>query len=269
MKHLEASYGITLQDTCNDNVSEHVQNIIRIGFSCLENVFSDTEIDDITRAFDDTFCQYQNKYGSEFLKSIDEHNGVRMPFILNKTFLKIPFNETLLSIIRNLMGNNFILNQQNAIINPAKAEYNQDKWHRDLCYTHNTFSKPLMINALYCVDDFTLTNGSTFVLPGSHNFNNFPSENFVENNQLRVKAKRGSLIILDSMLFHKGSRNFSDSPRRAINNVFASPHIKQQIDINSDNTSHLDLDENEKKLLGVHYKTFSNVETYLNSRKSS
>ncbi|WP_457831307.1 phytanoyl-CoA dioxygenase family protein, partial [Staphylococcus aureus] len=77
-------------------------------------------------------------------------------------------------------------------------------WPRDLPYQHYVSSTPLAVNALFCVDDFTLDNGSTFVIPATHKEINYPSESFVERNAVQVTAKAGQYILLDCMLFHSG-----------------------------------------------------------------
>ena len=94
------------------------------------------------------------------LQSLNEHNGIRAPFLIDKTgiFVKLVTNDKLLQLVSKLIKGSFYLNQQNGIINPAGNTYNQGMWHRDLPYQHFTSSSPLGINALYCVDDFTIEN---------------------------------------------------------------------------------------------------------------
>ena len=51
--------------------------------------------------------------------------------------------------------------------------------------------------------------------------------------QRNVEAKAGSIIVFDSMLYHRGGRNTSGRPRLGINHIFVLPFIKQQIDLPS------------------------------------
>jgi ectoine hydroxylase-related dioxygenase (phytanoyl-CoA dioxygenase family) len=44
-----------------------------------------------------------------------------------------------------------------------------------------------------------------------------------------ITAPAGSLIVFDSMLFHRAGINRSQAMRRGVNNVFALPFLKQQI----------------------------------------
>lgn len=121
------------------------------------------------------------------------------------------------------------------------------------------------MNALFCVDDFTLDNGSTFVIPATHKEINYPSESFVERNAVQVTAKAGQYILLDCMLFHSGGFNRTQKERRAVNHVFTIPYFKQQIklagQLNMD-----DLTPAERELFGIPYQEPLSIESYLSSR---
>jgi hypothetical protein len=226
------TYGILEKVAEHSVVDGNVEDILNNGFTILNECFSEKEIEEINYNFDNIKNQYFKKYSYEYLKSLDEHNTVRLPFLMDKsgTFIKLATSEKLLELIARLIKGAFYLNQQNGIINPAGLTYNQNFWHRDLPYQHFTTSTPLGINALYCIDDFTIENGSTFVLPGTHKITKFPSDRFVKNNAKQLIAKAGSYIVLDCMTFHSGGTNKSLNDRRAVNHVFTMPHIKKQID---------------------------------------
>lgn len=226
------NYGINEQTQIKSEIDKKIEDISINGFTVLKDCFNKTEILKISKCFNDTKEQFHKMYSYSYLQSIDEHNGIRAPFLIDKTgtFIKLATNKKLLQLVSRLIKGLFYLNQQNGIINPAGNTYNQGMWHRDLPYQHFISSSPLGINALYCVDDFTVENGSTFVLPGTHKVTKFPSNMFVKENAKQITAKAGSYIVLDCMIFHSGGTNKSLNDRRAINHVFTMPHIKKQID---------------------------------------
>ena len=167
-----------------------------------------------------------------------------------------------------LIHGKFILNQQNGIINPPRADYNQGAWHRDFPYQHFVSSRPLAINALFCVDDFTIENGATYVLPASHKSGPFASKTFVERHAVQVVAKAGSFILLDCMLFHAGGFNQSSRPRRAVNHVYNIPYFKQQINIPL-NLGAAGLSSQAKEVFGFTFQEPGSVADYLAQRKGS
>ena len=122
-----------------------------------------------------------------------------------------------------------IINLQNAIINKPNEEHHQSSWHRDLPYQDWIISKPLAVNAFYCMSDFTSQNGATFLLPFSQKIEKFPSKRYVEENQIQMIAPKGSVVLFDSMVFHRASFNSTSNVRYGINNMFVVPILKQQI----------------------------------------
>ena len=159
-------------------------------------------------------------YGEPKLRSLNEFHTIRSPLTHGgDVFLRLVLNENLLSTLKKLISGKFILNQQNGVINPPQETYNQGVWHRDLPYQHFVSTKPLAINALFCVDDFTFENGATFVLPASHKTEAFPSASYIRKNSVQIEAKAGSFILLDCMLFHAGGFNKTHLERRAVNHV--------------------------------------------------
>lgn len=261
------SYGICERDEITSEIDKNIEDIRINGFTVLNECFKENEIEEISKCFDDTKEQYYKLYTYSHLQSLNEHNGIRTPFLIDKTgiFVKLVTNDKLLQLVNKLIKGSFYLNQQNGIINPAGNTYNQGMWHRDLPYQHFTSSSPLGINALYCVDDFTLENGSTFVLPGTHKVTKFPSEIFVKENAKQITAKAGSYIVLDCMIFHSGGVNNSSNDRRAVNHVFTIPHIKKQIDYHFNEIPSI-VPEKVKNIFDNN-RNNHNINEYLESRK--
>ena len=161
-----------------------------------------------------------------------------------------------------------VLNQQNGIINPPNGkQYNQGAWHRDLPYQHFVSSRPLAINALFCLDPFTIENGATMVLPASHRQKAFTSDLLVKTQALPVAAPAGSFIVLDCMVFHSGGVNTTAAPRRAVNHVYTIPLIRQQIDMPSALGDEFTADSNLRRLLGYNVRQPRSVAEYLAGRQ--
>lgn len=260
-----SSYGIleTVQvDTDVDRIAEEMQ---ALGFSTLDSGMDASAVKAFQDIFDATHAEYISLHGAKLLEDADESNTVRMPMLLDRAFLTLATNPRLQSLLRRLIPGASILNQQNALINPAEKDYNQAAWHRDLPYQHFTSSTPLAINALFCVDDFTLENGATCVLPASHKQGPFPSESFSDKHACPLEVPAGTFIILDCMTFHRGGQNRSQRNRRAVNHVFTIPFFKQQIDIPSHMAAKT-LNGAEKKLLGFPYETAKSVSDFIRTR---
>ena len=261
-----ASYGILQQSQNEHDFNPAVEQIKSKGFAILDSGYSTSELESLVDAFEQTRKDYLKTYGETRLRDINEHQTIRSPLTLgNPAFLNLAMNENLHSTLRLLIAGKFLLNQQNGLINPARDVSTQGAWHRDLPYQHFVSSRPLAINALFCIDDFTFENGATFVLPESHKSEDFPSPQYIQQNAVQIEAKAGSFIVLDCMVFHSGGYNKTDAERRGVNHLFTIPYFKQQIKI-PDNLKTTNLSDSEKEILGFGFQEPGSIEDYFSTR---
>ena len=259
------SYGVLAQDNPASELDEVAEQVRRIGYAVLDSGYTMGELTQLSDAFNQTRTDYVQKYGKQRLRSANEFHTVRAPLTWDPAFVRLATNQNLLSVLGRLIIGKFILNQQNCVINPPAETYNQGAWHRDLPYQHFVSNTPLAVNALFCVDDFTQENGSTFVLPASHRAVNFPSASYIQRNALQIEAKSGEYILLDCMLFHSGGFNRTIVERRAVNQVFTIPYFKQQIKL-PELMSNAVLSEIQKEIFGFNYQEPISIDQYLNDR---
>lgn len=86
------------------------------------------------------------------------------------------------------------------------------------------------INVLFAIDAFSVSNGATWVIPGSHQRPDRPPADEVAARARPVECDAGSMIVFDSTLWHAAGANTSGRDRLAINHQFTRSFIKQQID---------------------------------------
>jgi ectoine hydroxylase-related dioxygenase (phytanoyl-CoA dioxygenase family) len=262
-------YGVTEQSDASNTTAAACEQIRRLGYAVVDGGYGTDWLATLSDAFDRAHCTATARHGGPAaLTAIDEHNTIRLPLAYEPQFLELATNPAILAICRELIAGYVVLNQQNGIINPPNgARYNQAAWHRDLPYQHFTSSRPLAINALFCLDAFTPDNGSTLVLPASHLQEAFPSDSFAATERKTVTAPAGSFIVLDCMTYHSGGVNTTDRPRRAVNHMYTIPLIRQQIDLPTALGNDFTGDADVRRLLGYEVTTPSSVGAYLASRK--
>ncbi len=262
----EAFYGVLTRDQPSPGEEEAAEQVRRLGYAVLDSGYGPAQLQALSERFEQAHESYLATWGAERLRGLNEHWTIRALLThADAMFMDLAVNPVLLKVLRLLIEGKFILNQQNGIINPPGESYNQGAWHRDLPYQHFVSSRPLAVNALFCIDDFTKDNGSTFVLPASHKMEAFPSVHYVKKNALQVEARAGQFILLDCMLFHSGGFNQSDRKRRAVNHVYNIPYFKQQINLPG-NMSADGLSAEMQELLGFNYREPVSIEQYLASR---
>ena len=181
------------QSVLADELERAAENLRLLGFAVLDAGYAAAQIAELQSRFEDLRTRVAAEYGAEALQAIDEHNTIRCPLGMDEAFLDLAMNERILNLCDRLMGPGFILNQQNGIVNSGDAEtYNQAFYHRDLPYQHFVSSRPLALNALYCIDEFTAENGCTVVNPQDPQGGGIPSDDFIRANERIVTAPAGS-----------------------------------------------------------------------------
>ena len=263
------SYGILEQTSVTDDIDKAVESVRGIGYAVINGDYDQGQIERLSAAFGRAHHEAARAHGGmDALRAIDEHNTIRLPLAYEQEFVELARNERIAAICSRLIGDYFVLNQQNGVTNPARTEtYSQGAWHRDLPYQHVVLSRPIAVGALFCIDEFTNTNGATRVLPASHRHEAFPSESYVEAHATTVEAPAGSFIVIDSMLFHTGGQNTTETARRGVNHVYTTPIIRQQIEIPAALGDSFTTDGKLRRLLGYDVQTPRSIADYLNMRK--
>jgi hypothetical protein len=264
------SYGVLETETEHDDLSLKVEHLRNLGYTTLDSNFALEKIAEIRQKSQVVADRYIELYGHHDLDGLGESNSYRSPALIDQSFFEIASHSKLQELVGRLITGKFYLNQQNLVINPPMSKnYTQLKYHRDLPYQHYVSSRPLAINALYAVDDFTFENGATFVIPASHKVEKFPTQSYLESTQLQVTVKAGTFLVLDCMLYHAAAPNLSKNARIGLNHVFTSVMFAPQINWKT-SLEEMDVPSSESitELLGLNFTSPQNVDEYLRRRKN-
>ncbi|MBY0292314.1 MAG: phytanoyl-CoA dioxygenase family protein [Alphaproteobacteria bacterium] len=251
LDHNVLTHAIKDRNYVNSNIDLHVEELKIKGYTIVESGLDIKFLDYVRLRIDEIYKEQCENLGGELnLEKINDKNIARAPSAHDKIFIDIAMNKPIHDICKRMLGEYFILMSQNAIINKPGTDHYQFTWHRDLNYQHYTSSHPLALSALLCIDPFSGKTGGTYVLEGTHLQKEFPSDQYVVKNQIVVEAPIGSIIVFDSMLFHRTGLNQSNIIRRAVNHIITVPMIAQQYKFSS-MVEHLgDFDEYTKRFLG-------------------
>lgn len=88
----------------------------------------------------------------------------------------------------------------------------------------------LMLNTLVMLDDFTKTNGATWLMEGGHCHKYKPEKDIFKNGAFQITGKAGSIAVWNSNLWHKAGENKTDKPRRSVTPELSRPFFKQGYD---------------------------------------
>lgn len=261
-------YGVRVANQAQDSLAEAAETLRLLGYAVVESGLLPEQIEELRIRFDTLLAERQARYGLERLLAIGEADLLRCPLADDRRFLQLAANAAILALCERLLGPGFILNQQNGIVNPAGAtHYSQSAYHRDLPYQHFVSSRPLALNALFCLDPFTSENGATFVIPASHQQEAFPSEPVIAAQARQIAAPAGSFLVLDCITYHCGGANRTARDRRAVNHVYTIAMFRQQIDLPAMLGDGFTADPALRQLLGLRHPTARSVDEFIAGRE--
>tara|TARA_Y100001937_G_C7124448_1_gene334237 strand:- start:1837 stop:2592 length:756 start_codon:yes stop_codon:yes gene_type:complete len=227
------------------------------GFQVLPDFLSLEEVNLYKQKSIDICKRQESQFGKDNIALINEENVARSPFLYDDKFKKLFYSDQVLEVVHDILGKYAILSLQNSIIVPPEEHHHQSFYHRDIIYQEFTSSKPLAINIYYCLDDYSKHNGGTCFIERSHLHEKL-SRNAVETTP---KVPAGSVILFNSMTFHKAGINKSSNIRCGINNMFTLPFVKQQINYPAYFGSPTE-DESLNQILGFRSQEFDSVQSF-------
>jgi hypothetical protein len=88
-------------------------------------------------------------------------------------------------------------------------------------------------NTVWMLDDFTLENGALRCVPGSHQWKQLPQQVMPDPyashpEELLVTGKAGDVVVMNAHMWHGGTANRTDFPRRALHGFFCRWDKPQQ-----------------------------------------
>ena len=170
--------------------------------------------------------------------------------------------------MRRFFNSKYVLNSYSGISLKKDRDNYSVNVHKDV----RTFSGDInmMLNSLIMLDDFTVENGATYLLAGSHLKNERPDNDFFFANAKRAVAKKGSIVFWDSKLWHASGTNLTDHKRECITFMFSRPFLKPAFDyINLFESSEIKkMSEELRQVLGYYSRIPRTLEDFYQPKDS-
>jgi ectoine hydroxylase-related dioxygenase (phytanoyl-CoA dioxygenase family) len=212
--------------------NKHLEELDILGYTLVKNALQPLEVKELKNELERIWNIQEKEVEGVFnIKEIAENNIVRAPLAYSDLFIKAYNNSKTIPLIKEILGDYFILSQENGVIVHPNLTHSQNKWHRDLSHMNFVSDPPLAINTFFCLTNFTVETGATQLLPHSHKINYEPSAEYMSNHGISIEAEAGDVFLFNSMLFHRTGINVSQGKRIGLNHIYTKYILKQQIDI--------------------------------------
>ncbi|MFT4521031.1 MAG: ectoine hydroxylase-related dioxygenase (phytanoyl-CoA dioxygenase family), partial [Halioglobus sp.] len=160
----------------------------------------------------------------------------------DKIFQDIVEDPTIMALCDALFMPNYLLTASQAIvIGPGETP---QPWHTDDSFYPVPRPRPMIsISTIVAVDGFTLENGATEMVPGSHLWDDekiaghYSSGDYETDLELverladeavPMEVSAGSCLVFAGTVLHRGGANNSSGSRRAFSNQYCEPWARAQ-----------------------------------------
>ena len=202
-------------------VEEQHQRLLRDGYVIIEDLVSQATLDVLR----EESAAYLSRLGRN---SFEGERTQRIYGVPEKLRSADPFIEQplILAHLDRLFQPNYLLSQAQ-VINVMSHSPSQPLHIDDGFYPWPRPRPPLSAATVFAVDDFTVDNGATLAIPGSHTWGEerFPT---AQDRTIAATMPAGSCILFLGNLWHGAGENRSDSDRLAITAQYCEPWVRTQ-----------------------------------------
>lgn len=231
-----------------NNLAKHQEDISTNGFTSVENVFTDAEIESLVFEIEKV-----DKSNATFRKT-DDLFAIRQFLKEVPSVSQIIFNDRLKEIIKELFGEGYFVVKSIYFDKPEKSNWFV-AWHQDLTISvnakidiegfgpwtvkQNQFAVQPPLDILkrnftirIHLDDTNENNGALKIVPGSHLKNVYRPEAIDWSKEVEHTCcvNKGGVMIMKPLLLHSSNRTTDNRKRRVVHIEFSKAQLPDEID---------------------------------------
>ena len=207
-------------------MEDHVFNMTTLGYNVIPDFFNTEVCDFLRNKLEQAISEYVPFDQSErsVLDKYHMHDLLSKDIVFAKTFEDPRFQQLLASIL----GEFWIMYAYTSSSLPPNGNNYGSRMHVDSPRFIPNY--PTNLGFIWALDDFTLDNGATYALPGSHNTDLMPTEKLFRKKSIRLTCKKGSAIVFNARMWHAAGANTTNEFRHALTINVCRPYMKQRMD---------------------------------------
>lgn len=200
------------------------------GYVLLEGFMSPAVLDSLRARVDELYEREGESAGAEFKQ---EPQTRRLANLVDKgeIFERIIAMPEILEFVAHVLGPELKLSSLN-----ARSANPHSDWVQPLHADAGAIADERgfwVCNTVWMLDDFTTANGALRVVPGSHRYGRLPQAALPDPTaphpgEVLVTGPAGSVVVQNAHLWHGGTANRTDRPRRAVHGFFTRRDKPQQ-----------------------------------------
>ena len=238
---------------------EKYNEVVENGYTTISNAISKELVADLRSKLAD-LVQTQRK--NQTVQTASDDYMVHNPMFLDPAFMNLLEHPSMVEVFDTFLSDTSIIYACTTSSMPAGSSNYSNRIHVDSPrIIPNYFSK---IGVILALDDFTIENGATYVLPKSQRLEVAPDHKIFYENAKRILIRAGDFAILDPRVWHSGGQNLSSEDRHAFTISGCRSFMRQRFDypryMNSELVS--GLSPTLRRLLGFNVRVPTSLEEY-------
>ncbi len=240
-----------------------LKNIDTLGYAVLENVITSEECEHYKVLLEESYTKFSPLYATNentTSHGLDNKSNEKVVYNLHNkdiSWYKLFENPKVLEVLDFMLLEGSYANSEpyylynNSARCPLKGNMGQ-QLHSDSRLPGINYC--IVANVLWLLDDFTVENGATRIVPGSHKYRSFAENGKTYDEEVLITGKKGSALIFNANVWHGGGGNFNGASRWALALGYARWFIKPSFDYMLNTPKHIfeQLSENQKKIMGFY-----------------
>lgn len=212
---------MTSLDTAHPLTDRIVADLDRDGYAVAEQLLSADEAKDVRDGLREVLDR--TPLGRNDFEGYQTRRIYAL-FAKSRAFDALAVHPLLLSVLDRVLGPSYQLSAPTGIeIGPGEKA--QVLHTDDGIYPLPRPHPEVVLNTMWALDDFTLDNGATRVVPGSHKWTD---RRPTEDETVSVTMPAGSVLFIVGNLWHGGGENRTDGTRLGVLLEYAAGWLRQQ-----------------------------------------
>ena len=223
------------------NLVRHFKELKTNGYTVLPELINSNKCANLKNILVQTWDKYSNlHFKPTRLDShgLDNKSTEKIVFNLHNKhlhFIDLISHEIILNLAKmslqegSYQSSEKIIHTLSSARSPFKSRMGQ-QLHIDARMPGTPFATNII--ALWMIDDFTIENGATRIVPGSHTRPFFPENGKSYTDEISITAPAGSVLLYNGALWHGGGPKQSDKDRWACIFSYARWYLKPSFDFN-------------------------------------
>ena len=206
--------------------AHHREQLEVVGYTVLEHVIEPGLIDELTATIDQLLVTLGVGFGENAFLGLHTRRIFNL-LARDPIFAKVPLNAAVLPLIEQVLDRQCLLSSLTAIeMHPGQRAQplHADDGSIALPRPH----VPIVYIAMWALTDFTIENGCTHLVPGSHLWDRRPQKGEPRDETVRAEMAKGSVLVYNGSIWHGGGDNDASSRRLAIVVNHCAGYMRQE-----------------------------------------